>query len=248
MDSINPLDILFEGDDEEEVEEIPKTMYGRQSNFGSEKFANINDFESRFDFEDRKKSGLTAEGEEDKERLKIEISNLISDISRQDTLKGIRQEEEEGENNNFGSRKDRRARKRNDYENSSSNNANGESRGFSSGVNGEDEYTQAVSNMMREINKNDNEIRNNNYLNTNYYKNVDKNENKNENQRGAEEVSSQLGLKNNVQEREVEEFQMYDIEEEITIANEEELVVENERMVEEEDESDAEDYSLIGDD
>ena len=256
MDSINPLDILFEGDDDEEVEEVevPKNMYGRQSNFGAEKFANINDFESRFDFEERKKSGLTSEGDVDKERLKIEISNLISDIGRQDGQRGFRQEAEEGEgeNNNFGSRKDRRARKRNDYESSSSNNVNGESRGFSVGANGEDEYTQAVSNMMREINKNDNEIRNNNYLNTNSYKNVNtyenknENSNENENQKLAEESYSSSGFKNNESGGGIEEFQMYDVEEEIPMDNEEDLVFENKDIVEED--SDAEEYSLIGDD
>lgn len=248
VDGMDPLDILFEGDEEEETDEIPSNMYGRKSNFGAEKFANINDFESRFDFDDRRKAGLTPEGEVDKERLKVEISNLISDIGRQENQKGFRQEEEEGSEGNFGSRKDRRAKKRNDYENSSSYNSNGESRGFSSGGNGDDEYTQAVSNMMREINKNDNEIRNNNYLNTL----------QNDNMRGTgkgfqvEEVLAGMGFDSNESEKDVAEFQMYDVDEdedeEEILESEEVLIVEKKDEIEGDIEEEGEEYSLIGDD
>lgn len=120
---LDPLDILFEGDEEEEEEEEDRdrnyNFSKKYSNgFGSEKSNNFNDFETRFEYNDRL---------ENESALKNQLSALIDDIGKQG---------EEG----TGSRRDRRARKFGDN---------------SSVGAGEDDESRLISNMIREIGKNE---------------------------------------------------------------------------------------------
>ena len=259
IDGINPLDILFEGDDdEEEDEESQNSNFGSKKNsYGSERFPNFNDFEPRFDINDRKNSDFSSSGngEVDRKQLKSEIAMLINDIGRVEEENASKGNVQEDVSTSFGSRKDRRAKKRSDYDNAyineNGNNIGGE-RGFGN-QGGSDDYAISVSNMMREINKNDDEIRNekrNKFDNQN---------NQNNNQNGnskVDQVMGQMGYYDNNENVEKEvEFQMYDLEVEEEVVEggegegqEAEITSENnysENISEEEEE---EDYSLIGDD
>jgi hypothetical protein len=186
---LDPLDILFEGDEEEEEEEDRdrNSNFGKKYNngFGSEKFNNFNDFETRFDYNDR---------QENESALKNELSALIEDIGKQG--------EEE-----TGSRRDRRARKFGDTN--------------SVGA-GEDDESRLISNMIREIGKNedqyDSDIINSIQANSALYTSND--------------------MDSIYDEKEVEEEEI-EVEEDIY---EEEVVHENK------EEDLEEEYSLIGDD
>ena len=197
---LDPLDILFEGDEEEEEEEDRdrNNNFGKKYNngFGSEKFNNFNDFETRFEYNDRRENDIA---------LKSELSALIEDIGKQ----GQGQGEGEGEEGT-GSRRDRRARKFGD------NNRVGA---------GEDDESRLISNMIREIGKNedhyDSDIMNSIQANTVPYASND--------------------MDSIYDEKEVEE-------EEIEVEEEEDIYAEEEAAHENKEEDLEEEYSLIGDD
>ena len=108
---IDPLDILFEGDDDDEDlqdEEDRNTNFKKKYNsYGSDKVENISDFETRFDYNDRTESERS---------MKFEISSLIDSIADDEEGRsevGVEGGREGGGGGaeGWGSRKDRRLRK-----------------------------------------------------------------------------------------------------------------------------------------
>jgi hypothetical protein len=212
---IDPLDLMFEGDDEEEPEEDAQFKFKNDYNKFKFSDSSLDEFS---DLDIRRKLGLLLPEEENDDRIKEELSNLISDIGNIDTI------ESEGYS---GSRKDRRAKKYGDR--------GEDSKGVSN-----------MMNEIRRTEKGDNTgldaiIRDLGFANRNYEGIGESAEEKAEMDAVYKSLEMYSGGEYDVQE--VEDEVEIGIEEEVREEEGEEVVNENR-----EEDIEEEEYSMIGDD